>query len=150
MKKNFSIEEFEKILENLKEDLSLLETEIEEELKLEENKQNEFKNLKELQNKIEEKIKKNQNYDLKELQIKVNSLKSKINSYGQINLKAINIYNKISEEFNELLSRRKSLTSEKNSILDLIKEIDVKKKRTIFNNFLGIEKEFHTNFFKVN
>lgn len=96
-----------------------------------------------------EKHVKEKSVDVKELQNKVNNLKTRINSFGSINMKAVEIYDKLSEEFNELLEKRKTLNDEKTNILEFIAEIDEKKKERFMETFATLKENFVNIFSKL-
>ncbi len=87
--------------------------------------------------------------DVKNLQIKVNNLKSKLTSFGSINMKAVRIYDKLSEEFNELIEKRQTLNDEKKDILDFIYEMDEKKKEKFLETFEKLQSHFINIFSKL-
>lgn len=87
--------------------------------------------------------------DVKELQSKVNSLKTRINSFGAINLKAVEIYDKLNEEFNLLLEKRETLNEEKSEILSFIAEIDEMKKVRFMETFNVLREHFVNIFSKL-
>jgi chromosome segregation protein len=95
---NYAISEYETLKNTLNDELELLY----EQLKVEfiENNEEEQENktgenkIDELINSVDDKLQ-NRNIDIKELQNKVNYLKTKLNSFGSINMKAVKIYDKI-------------------------------------------------------
>jgi chromosome segregation protein len=93
-----------------------------------------IKRLEELLERIEERLS-GSPIDVKELQSKVNNLKSRVASFGSINMKAVELYDKINEEFTKLLEKREILNSEKDEILDFIAEMDGKKKEKFMETF---------------
>lgn len=141
----YSIGEFETMTQTLTDELELLyenlkfeftETDNEEETTEDINKKiEEFVTL--IENKIE-----NSNIDVKELQNKVNNLKSRLNSFGSINMKAVEIYDKLNDEFSKLLEKREVLTSEKEDILSFIAELDQKKKDRFMETFVQLKRNF--------
>jgi chromosome segregation protein len=85
--------------------------------------------------------------DVKELQNKVNQLKAKLNSFGSINMKAVEIYDKLHEEFEHLLEKREQLNKERNEILDFVSEMDAKKKERFLETFTTLKEHFQ-NFYQ--
>jgi chromosome segregation protein len=135
----YQIEDLKKIIEIIKEDKINYENEIQIQI---ENKIEKEDYLENIEIEINEKMNKEILPNLKELQQKVNSLKMKLNSFGTLNLKAVELYDKLKEEFNILLEKRESLQTEKNHILKFIEEIDILKKEKFMDTFKKIEKNF--------
>lgn len=106
------------------------------------------KKIDELITKVNEELKK-ESTDVKELQTKVNNLKTKLTSYGSINMKAVKIYDKLNEEFNLLIDKRKTLNEEKNEILVFIGEMDEKKKERFMETFVKLKEHFINIFSKL-
>lgn len=80
--------------------------------------------------------------DLKSLQQEVNSLKSKLSSFGSLNLKAVAVYDQIKEEFDGLLERREKLNTEKEDIMNFISEMDEKKRQKFVQTFTILKEKF--------
>ena len=80
--------------------------------------------------------------DVKELQSRVNGLKSRLSSFGSINMKAVEIYDKLNEEFTALLEKREKLNVEKAEILDFVSEMDDKKKVRFMETFDTLKGHF--------
>lgn len=80
--------------------------------------------------------------DVKELQNKVNGLKTRLNGFGSINMKAVKIYDKLNEEFTALLEKREKLNEEKREILDFVSEMDAKKKERFMETFNQLKTHF--------
>ncbi len=133
-------EELENLYEQLRVELMENPNEILDESQKGENLNNSQK-ISELISEVDEKIK-SKNIDLKELQSKVNNLKTRLNSFGSINLKAVQIYDKLNEEFNRLLEKRETLNVEKAEILGFIEEIDQKKKEKFMETFVQLKRNF--------
>ena len=80
--------------------------------------------------------------DVKELQNKVNGLKTRLNGFGSINMKAVKIYDKLNEEFTALLEKREKLNEEKKEILEFVSEMDAKKKERFMETFNQLKTHF--------
>ena len=134
---NFQIDEFNKLNEFIQKDkddfLFEIKTKIEQNLY----SQEDYNNLIEENSKLLKK-----EIDLKELQNKVNNLKINLNSFGSINLKAVEVYDKLKDEFDTLMEKRQSLTEEKKGIINFIEEIDKVKKVRFLETFENIKKHF--------
>jgi chromosome segregation ATPase len=91
----YQIEDLKKIIEIIKEDKINYENEIQIQI---ENKIEKEDYLENIRIEINEKMNKEILPNLKELQQKVNSLKMKLNSFGTLNLKAVELYDKIKDK----------------------------------------------------
>ncbi len=142
---NYAINDYETLNNTLNEELEILyeQTKVEFIENTEDDKsiKDGEKKIKELLESIKETINK-KSIDIKELQNKVNNLKTRLNSFGSINMKAVEIYDKLSEEFNLLIDKRENLTAEKKEILNLIAEIDIKKKEKFLETFEQLKDNF--------
>ena len=84
--------------------------------------------------------------DIRELQNKVNNLKTKLSSFGSINMKAVQIYDKLNEEFNLLLEKRETLNTDKEEIMKFISEMDEKKRVRFMETFNKLQEQFSKTF----
>ena len=75
--------------------------------------------------------------DIRELQNKVNNLKTKLSSFGSINMKAVQIYDKLNEEFNMLLEKRETINIDREEIMKFISEMDEKKRVRFRSDYTG-------------
>lgn len=80
--------------------------------------------------------------ELKTLQNEVNTLKTKLSGFGSLNLKAVAVYDKIKEEFDELLQKREKLNVEKDDILSFISDMDEKKRIKFMQTFTILKEKF--------
>jgi len=65
---------------------------------------------------------------------------------GPVNLRALEVYDKIKEEYEEIESKVRKLEEEKEEILNIIKEVDKKKKQAFMRAFNTINEAFGQNF----
>jgi chromosome segregation protein len=144
---NYAISEYDTLNENLNEELEILYDSLKAEFIEEDDEGNKVgeDKIEKLLKRVEEALE-NKNIDIKELQSKVNNLKTRMNSFGAINMKAVEIYDKLSEEFNELLEKREGLNGEKAEILKLVEEMDIKKKEKFMVTFDQLKDNFHRIF----
>ncbi len=133
-KLTLQIEEYDNINKVLENELEVLFEELKSEKDNDEEKINEFLN------KIKESL--SHSIDIKALQNRVNSLKAKLNSFGTINLKAVQIYDQLSEEYNNLLKKREDLNKDKKEIETFIEELDQKKKEIFLDTFNKLKENF--------
>jgi chromosome segregation protein len=144
----YMISEFETLNKTLSDDLDVLYAQTKAELVQIDGDIEDIigiKRLKDLLQKIEDRLT-GSSVDVKELQSKVNNLKSRVASFGSINMKAVELYDKINEEFTKLLEKREILTSERDEILDFIAEMDGKKKERFMETFNILKGHFVTLF----
>ena len=136
---NYILQECETRNETLISDLTQIEEDIK--IQLSEEKLTEFKE------KADKRIQSSIN--ITELQQKVNSLKSQLSSFGAINLKAVEMYDTINKEFQNLLSKRETLRGEEKEITDLIAQMDSKKQEKFMETFTQLRKHFIQIFSKL-
>jgi len=140
---NYVINEFNSLNRTLDDELEVLYSTIKSEfIELNENGEEVgHEKIDDLINCVNDSIQ-NKNIDVKELQNKVNNLKTKMNSFGSINMKAVEVYDKLKEEFDILIEKRKNLNLEKDDILELVAEMDEKKKEKFLETFKELEENF--------
>jgi chromosome segregation protein len=98
----------------------------------------EFKNVKEI-----EKASASQVRD------KIIELEQKMSAFGQVNLKALEKWKELKEEFDNLTWKIGKLDSEKQDIEKVINEIESKKKEVFLDTFSKVDKSFTTVFNKI-
>jgi len=75
--------------------------------------------------------------------VKVQETLSRI---GSVNLKAVEVYDEIKKEYDQIKEKVETITKEKDSILRIIHEIDVKKKKTFLGTLQELNEKFSRNF----
>jgi chromosome segregation protein len=65
---------------------------------------------------------------------------------GNVNLKALEVYDEVEKQYKALTSKRETLAAEKNDVLKLIQEVDTKKKDLFMNTFNIITENFKMAF----
>ena len=65
---------------------------------------------------------------------------------GSVNLRALETYDEIKEEYDKIANRTKELENERDGILKIIEEIDKKKKKTFIRTFNELNDLFTRNF----
>ncbi|MBI5072493.1 chromosome segregation protein SMC [Candidatus Woesearchaeota archaeon] len=68
---------------------------------------------------------------------------------GNVNLKALEIYAKVEEEYNSLIEKKNSLGKEKDEIFVMMNEIDTKKKELFMNTFTMVNQHFQNMFLAI-
>ncbi len=145
----YAISDYDNLNANLDEELEVFYNQVKVELVGEDEDNNEgIKELENLLSEVEDKIKKG-SIDVKELQNKVNNLKTRLSSFGSINMKAVEVYDKLKEEFDNLLRKRETLNEEKAEILIFIGEMDEKKKERFMETFNKLKGHFIDTFAKL-
>ncbi|MCA9486739.1 chromosome segregation protein SMC [Candidatus Woesearchaeota archaeon] len=137
----YAIEEYGTLQQSLNEELEIVYEDLRVELMEGGEGEQDEKVVEELIDRVDEKLSSGA-VDVKELQNKVNTLKSKLNSFGSINMKAVQIYDKLNEEFTALLDKRQTLNVERDDILQFIAEIDEKKKEKFLQTFASLKEHF--------
>lgn len=77
------------------------------------------------------------------------SLEEKMSSFGQVNLKALEKWNQLKKEFDDLTWKIGKLDSERHDIQKVIDKIENKKREIFFNTFEKIRKNFEVIFSKL-
>ncbi len=72
-----------------------------------------------------------------------------LQSIGSINLRALEIYDQMKQEYDRVQEKVDTLLKEKEEIMKIIAEIDAKKKRTFMKTFNQMNELFGTNFSKL-
>ncbi len=70
-------------------------------------------------------------------------------SIGSINMRALEVYEGVKQEYEKVQEKTDTLTREKEEILKIIAEIDGRKKRTFMKTFKAINELFTANFSKL-
>lgn len=76
----------------------------------------------------------------------VNSYKNRIKQIGMVNIQAIEDYKRVSERYNFLNSQKEDLLNAKETLLEIINEMDTVMKEEFLNTFNKIDKEFQIVF----
>ncbi|MEK6847196.1 MAG: hypothetical protein AABY16_03455, partial [Nanoarchaeota archaeon] len=82
---------------------------------------------------------------LEALQEKLEKSKQELQSIGSINMRALEVYESVKEEYDKVAEKVETLQKEKEEIMKIIAEIDQKKKRTFMKTFKGINELFSRN-----
>ena len=65
---------------------------------------------------------------------------------GNVNLRALEVYDKMKQEYEEISKKAETLENEKNEIIKIIEEIDKKKKKTFTRTLEAVNQLFDRNF----
>ncbi|MFP4403084.1 MAG: chromosome segregation protein SMC [Candidatus Woesearchaeota archaeon] len=84
-----------------------------------------------------------------ELKREIYNFEKKMDDAGNINMKSLEVYDQINDEYNKLLEKRDLLKNEKEDILLMINEIETKKKDIFMVTFDKIDNSFRDMFNKL-
>jgi len=94
-----------------------------------------FKDIEIYKSKSEEELKKD-----------ISSLERQLENAGNVNMRALEVYDKINDEYQGLLEKREKLRQEREEIIGMINEIEAKKKDIFMNTFDKIDHSFRSMF----
>ncbi len=72
----------------------------------------------------------------------INQFKSMVEDLGVVNMKALEIYEKVSHEYEVLLEKKDSLSKERENVLVMINEVDAKKKELFMKTYNIVNENF--------
>jgi chromosome segregation protein len=81
-----------------------------------------------------------------ELKKEIWQMERQMEAAGNINMRALEVYDQIQAEYDSLIEKKKKLNSEKEEVLIMINEIETKKKDIFMATFEVIDKHFQTIF----
>lgn len=74
---------------------------------------------------------------------------SSLNLIGSVNLRALEVYDEIKKEYDSIAEKVKTLENEKEEIMKIIAEIDIKKKKSFMKTLSAINELFTRNFMQL-
>jgi len=83
------------------------------------------------------------------LREKIDKTQQILNNIGNVNLRALEVYDTIKEEYDAVAKKSEILLEEKAEILKIIQEIDKKKKRTFMKTLDAVNQIFSRNFLQL-
>jgi chromosome segregation protein len=86
------------------------------------------------------------NKTIEELKKEVDRAEIAISQMSAVNMKALEIYEKVEEEYNKLVEKKASLEQEKTEVLTLMNEIETRKKENFMVTFNQINENFQRIF----
>ncbi len=86
------------------------------------------------------------NKSLPELKHEINRFEVMLAQMSAVNMKALEVYEKVEEEYNKLVVKKDSLSTERTDVLTLMNEIETKKKEHFMKTFNDAKKNFETIF----
>lgn len=72
-----------------------------------------------------------------------------LSSIGSVNLRSLEVYDSIKKEYDIIQEKVDVISKEKDSILKVIKEIDIKKKKSFLNTLTDLNEIFSRNFAQI-
>ena len=81
-----------------------------------------------------------------ELESEIKHLESIISQFGAVNLRALDVYNEVEKEYNELKAKYDKLDEEKNEILKVMDEVEEKKRESFLETYNNVAKNFERVF----
>jgi len=86
---------------------------------------------------------------VEELKKEINEFESMMKNIGNINMRALEVYDELSKQYEELLGKTNKLKSEKDDVLILIGEIEQKKSGVFMNTFESLNSKFKEIFLSI-
>ncbi|MBU3912805.1 MAG: AAA family ATPase [Nanoarchaeota archaeon] len=83
------------------------------------------------------------------LKEKLQKSEDSIRIIGSVNMKALEVYDEIKKEYDSIAEKAAQLENEKLEIMKIIKEIDLKKKKTFMKTLISINELFTRNFMQL-
>ncbi|MDO8528756.1 MAG: chromosome segregation SMC family protein [Nanoarchaeota archaeon] len=77
---------------------------------------------------------------------RVNKTQEVISQIGSVNLRSLEVYDSIKKEYDSIKERVDIISKEKENIMKLIQEIDIKKKKTFLRTLASLNETFSRNF----
>ncbi len=87
--------------------------------------------------------------DQQKLLDEIQSAERELILLGNVNLRALEIYEQIEKEFNELVEKKEKLRVEKQDVIIMMQEIETRKKDLFMNTFKEIDKNFQRIFLSL-
>ena len=77
-----------------------------------------------------------------DIQREVKEFERMVDNLGAVNMKALEVYERVEEEYSSLKEKKDTLTGEREDVLVMINEIDSKKRELFMKTFDAVEKHF--------
>lgn len=90
-----------------------------------------------------------ENKSIEELKKSIQNMERSISSIGNVNMRALEIYETVEQEYTNLLQKKESLHTEKEQVLNFMQEIEVNKKEIFMKTFEVINKNFQDIFLQL-
>ena len=86
---------------------------------------------------------------MENLEERLKKTQETLTTIGSINMRALEVYDKIKEEYDSIRVKVETLENEKNEILKIVLEIDKKKTKTFVKTFKAVNELFTSNFSRL-
>jgi len=80
--------------------------------------------------------------NINHLKRRIKELEEQLGAIGDVNLRAVNMYDELEKQFKEISEKNEMLNKEKEKIYDLIETIEDKKKTIFFESFYKVKEQF--------
>jgi chromosome segregation protein len=90
-----------------------------------------------------------ENMTKQDLEERIHKHEITLQTIGSINLRALEVYDKVKEEYDKIAEKVTVLQKEKEDVMKIIEEIDKKKKKSFMDVFNAINEGFSDNFLKL-
>ncbi|MFW6025392.1 MAG: chromosome segregation protein SMC [Candidatus Woesearchaeota archaeon] len=87
-------------------------------------------------------------YDLAKSTVKkkLASKEVEMDSFGNVNMKALEMYDQVKKEYERLVSKREELISEKDQVIEMMNKIETKKKQKFMDTYETLKEKFYEKF----
>ncbi len=86
------------------------------------------------------------NINVEDIRKEISRFEVMLGQMSAVNMKALEVYEQVNEEFEKLIEKKKSLSVEKTDVLTLMNEIETKKKENFMKTFTQANDNFKTIF----
>lgn len=86
------------------------------------------------------------NVPVHDIQKEINKFEVMLAQMSAVNMKALEVYEQVEKEFNELIKKKEELTTEKTDVLTMMNEIETKKKEHFMKTFHRVNENFQRVF----
>lgn len=83
---------------------------------------------------------------IEQLKTEISNFERRLANIGNVNLKALEIYEHVEKEYKELMKKKEKLSQEKEDVMMMMNEIETKKKDLFMKTFDQIQGQFQTIF----
>jgi len=84
-----------------------------------------------------------------ELAQRIETKQQHINEMGSVNMKALEVYDSVKADYDEIAAKTEKLKEEKQEIMNIITEIDSKKRKAFTKVLTTVNEGFHQNYLKL-
>ncbi len=90
-----------------------------------------------------------ENISVQDIQKEINKFEVMLAQMSAVNMKALEVYEQIEKEFNDLIKKKEELTGEKTDVMTMMNEIETKKKDHFMKTFHNVNENFQRVFESV-